>query len=99
MNDVKRANAGDDEGRADRRDLMGKTEMRGADLRRDLRLAVHLLELWRLCGKSSCRRARACRGDARRCCDMLLGWSAALELKDKRVGFQDAMRLLRGPST
>jgi hypothetical protein len=40
--------------------------MHAADLTSDLHLAAQLLELWRLCGKSRCRRARACRGDARR---------------------------------
>lgn len=59
--------------------------MHAADLTSELHLAAQLLELWRLCGKSRCRRARACRGDARRCCEALAGWSEILSRKDKRV--------------
>ena len=62
----------------------------------DLQRGAELLELWRLCRKSSCRRARACRGDARACCEMLVDWSGALSLKDKRVGFAGAIERLRG---
>ena len=58
--------------------LMAKTEMRAADLSRDLHLTAELLELWRLCGKSRCRRARACRGDAPVCCERLAAWSEVL---------------------
>jgi hypothetical protein len=64
----------------------------------DLERAAKLFELWRLCRKSHCRRARACRGDARACCEMLLDWSEALSLKDKRVGFEEAMERLRNES-
>ena len=60
----------------------------------DVQHAAELLELWRLCRKSSCRRARACRGDTRACCEMLVDWSEALSLKDKRLGFADAMERL-----
>jgi hypothetical protein len=61
----------------------------------DLQRAAELFELWRLCRKSRCRRARACRGDAWACCEMLVDWSEALSLKDKRVGFMEAMERLR----
>jgi hypothetical protein len=61
----------------------------------NLQRAAQVRELWRLCCKSSCRRAHACRGDARACCEMLADWSEALSLKDKRVGFADAMERLR----
>jgi hypothetical protein len=61
----------------------------------ELQRAADLLELWRLCCKSRCRRARACRGDARACCERLVDWSETLSLKDKRVGFQKAMEGLR----
>jgi hypothetical protein len=74
---------------------MDKTAMRAADVSRDLRLAAELLEIWRLCGKSCCRRARACRGDARRCCEMLADWSEALSMRDKQVSFAEAMERLR----
>ena len=71
--------------------------MHAADASRDLQLAAQLLELWRLCGKSRCRRARACRGDTRRCCEALVDWSEALSMKDKRVSFAEAMKRLREP--
>lgn len=61
----------------------------------DLQRAAELLELWRVCRKSPCRRARACRGEVRACCEMLVDWSEALSLKDKRVGFAEAMQRLR----
>ncbi len=73
---------------------MNRTAMRAADVRRDLQLAAELLELWRLCRKSRCLRARACRGDERRCCEMLADWSEALSFKDKRVSFAEALERL-----
>ena len=63
----------------------------------DLQRAAQVLELWRLCRKSRCRRARACRGEARACCEMLMDWSEALSLKDKGVGFAEAIERLREP--
>jgi hypothetical protein len=77
---------------------MAETDMRGAAVRRDLHLAAELLEMWRLCGKSHCRRARACRGDTSRCCGMLADWYEVLKLKDKRVSFAEAMWRLREQS-
>lgn len=74
---------------------MKQVETPIADITRDLQLAAQLLELWRLCGKSCCRRARACRGDPRRCCGAVADWSEALSLKDKRVSFAEAMARLR----
>ncbi len=64
----------------------------------DLELAAELLELWGLCRKSQCRRARSCRGEARICCDMLMDWSEELQLKSKRVGFAEAIERLRKES-
>jgi hypothetical protein len=61
----------------------------------DLQSAAEVLELWRLCRKSQCRRARACRGDARECCERLAHWAEVLSMKDKRVGFAEALRRLR----
>jgi hypothetical protein len=61
----------------------------------DLERAAELFELWRLCRKSHCRRAQTCRGEARACCEMLVDWSDALSMKDKRVGFAEAMQRLR----
>jgi hypothetical protein len=64
----------------------------------DLQHAAELFELWRLCRKAQCRRARACRGGERVCCEMLVDWSEALSLKDKRVSFEEAMERLRDES-
>ncbi|MGB6969557.1 MAG: hypothetical protein WBD76_09885 [Methyloceanibacter sp.] len=61
----------------------------------DLERAAQLFELWRLCRKSNCRRARGCRGDARACCESLTEWSEALSLRDKRIGFAEALKRLR----
>ncbi|MGB6948921.1 MAG: hypothetical protein WBD84_06930 [Methyloceanibacter sp.] len=61
----------------------------------DLERAAQLFELWRLCRKSNCRRARGCRGDARACCESLTEWSEALSLWDKRIGFAEALKRLR----
>jgi hypothetical protein len=36
-------------------------------IRESARLIADMFCLWRLCAKPSCRRARACRGDARGC--------------------------------
>lgn len=40
-------------------------------LRESARLVSDLYCLWRMCGKPLCRRARACRGDARKCLNAL----------------------------
>jgi hypothetical protein len=61
----------------------------------DLQHAAEVFELWRLCRKSSCRRSRTCRGEARSCCKMLMDWAEELSLKDKRVGFEQALERLR----
>jgi hypothetical protein len=61
----------------------------------DLHRAAALFELWRLCRKSRCKRAHACRGDARACCETLLAWSERLALRDKSVNFATAMQRLR----
>ena len=80
---------------AQRTDEGLEPEEREADVTTDLQRAAELFELWRLCRKSQCRRARACRGEARVCCEMLVDWSEALALKDKRVSFVEALRRLR----
>ena len=69
-----------------------------ANSKTDLQRATEQFELWRLCRKSQCRRARACRGEARACCEMLTDWSEALSLKDKRVNFVEAIERLRDES-
>ena len=66
-----------------------------ANTKADLPLAARLLELWRLCGKTACRRARDCRGDPRRCCEALAEWSEMLATKDKTSSFEQCMDELR----
>jgi hypothetical protein len=63
----------------------------------ELERAAELIELWRLCRRSRCQRARACRGEPRVCCAMLVDWSEALSLKDKRVSFAAAIKRLGEP--
>jgi hypothetical protein len=74
---------------------MKETANRAADPPRDFQLAAQLLELWRLCGKSRCRRARTCRGDARVCCQTLVDWAEVFQLKPKNVSFAQALQRLR----
>jgi hypothetical protein len=74
---------------------MRKTTVSVADSRTDFELAAQLLELWRVCRKSSCRRARSCCGDARACCDMAVDWEEEFRLKPKNVSFAEALRRLR----
>ena len=81
-----------------REERLERTERHAARASGDLQLAAQLLELWRLCGKSRCRRARACRGGARRCSEALADWSEALSMKNKRVSFAEAMERLREQS-
>ncbi len=49
-----------------------------------LRFAADRVCAWRICGDSACLRARACRGDALRCADLMGGWLAAIE-EEQRV--------------
>lgn len=69
----------------------------------ELRDWGNLLCLWRLCAKPACSRARACRGDARRCFPRqfhllpqgVQGWFASLaEFQENGVPFDDAMEEL-----
>ena len=85
----RRVEPGDDEGL--------EPEEREANVTTDLEHAAELMEIWRLCRKSRCKRARSCCGDARACCERLVDWSVALSFKDKRVGFDEAMQRLREP--
>ena len=66
-----------------------------AEADEDLLLAARLLELWRLCGKTACRRARDCRGDPRSCCETVADWAESFSTKDKRMSFEEAMERLR----
>jgi hypothetical protein len=63
------------------------------------RLLSNLMDLWALCDRNACRRARACRGDSRACipyCGPLVPedakeWAIELfECKRKGLSFDDA---------
>ena len=66
---------------------------------KDWRALSDLLRIWALCGRSACRKTRACRGDSRDCiprCGPLVPedvrvWVAALmECKRDGLSFDDA---------
>lgn len=66
---------------------------------KDWRALSNLLRIWALCGRSACRKSRACRGDSRQCvprCGALVPedvrvWVAALiECKRDGLSFEDA---------
>jgi hypothetical protein len=72
-------------------------------MRGELRCWSDLFCLWRLCARPACRRARACRGDARRCFPSNLrllpegvqGWFNGLgRLQSEGLPFDDAMEEL-----
>jgi hypothetical protein len=74
-------------------------EMRLPGSAKDWRTLSDLLNIWGLCGRSACKRARACHGDSRRCiprCSPLVPedariWVAALmECKREGLCFDDA---------
>jgi hypothetical protein len=44
------------------------------------RLYAARLQIWRLCGKASCRRAQACRGNPRLCGLALADWAEEVKL-------------------
>ena len=48
------------------------------------RLYAERLQLWRLCGNASCRRARCCRGDPFRCCRRFADWAEAVKASAQR---------------
>jgi hypothetical protein len=48
-----------------------------------LRFGADRICLWRLCGKAGCLRARACRGDARRCAGRVRDWLEALDAEKR----------------
>ena len=76
---------------------MRKAETYTGEPETDLLLVARLLELWRLCGKTACRRARDCRGDPQRCCEALAEWSEMLATKDKTSSFEQQLQRLRSP--
>ena len=50
-----------------------------ATLEDGARLYAERLQVWRLCGNTSCLRARACRGDTLRCCRRFADWAEAVK--------------------
>ena len=48
------------------------------------RLYAQRLQVWRLCGNASCRRARYCRGDPFRCCRRFADWAEAVKAAAQR---------------
>ena len=49
-----------------------------------LRLYAKRLQIWRLCCKTACLRARACRGDLERCGERIGDWIDAVKLAADR---------------
>ena len=54
-----------------------------ADMERALRFAADRIALFHLCGDRGCVRAKACRGDVRRCSSLAERWLAAIEAEIK----------------
>ena len=63
-------------------------------LEHDCEGAAQQWEVWRMCQKPRCRRARACRGNARRCRTMYVEWSEALALKESQANVSEVRRAL-----
>jgi hypothetical protein len=60
----------------------------------DVEAAAERFELWRMCSKPRCRRARACRGDARRCGERYVDWSEARALRESQADLSEVKRAL-----
>jgi hypothetical protein len=65
------------------------------DMEHDFEGAAQRWEVWRMCQKPRCRRARACRGDALRCCKMYVDWSEALARRDREADMTEVWRALK----
>ena len=48
------------------------------------RLYAGRLQVWRLCGNATCRRARACRDDPLHCCRRFADWAEAVKEAGQR---------------
>jgi hypothetical protein len=63
-----------------------------------LRFGADRICLWRLCRKTPCVRARACRGDARVCAGLVRDWLDLLDTEKRaRRSFADIERPLATP--
>jgi hypothetical protein len=60
----------------------------------DLESAARRFQLWRMCHRLPCHRARACRGDTLRCCKKFVDWSEALVAADRGVDMSRVWRAL-----
>ena len=54
-------------------------QMSRADMERALRFGADRIALFHLCGDRACTRAKACRGDVRRCSELAETWLQAIE--------------------
>jgi hypothetical protein len=86
---------------------MTKTDNSAADTEfdRTTRGWGNVLKIWRLCGNAACRRARACRGNPRRCAprnypllpEGVRGWFETLIVaKEAGVSFEEVRDRLEG---
>ena len=53
-------------------------------MERTMRFGADRICLWCLCSDPRCRRARACRGDVRRCAGLMADWLTAID-EEKRA--------------
>ena len=60
----------------------------------DSERSARRFQLWRVCHKSQCRRARACRGDVLECCNRFVDWAEHLVAADKDVDMSRIYRAL-----
>ena len=82
-----------------------ETELKALTPEDFYRVYAERLQVWRLCGNASCRRARACRGRPRLCGpanypllpDGVRGWFEMLaEAKEEGLSFEEARAWLDG---
>ena len=60
------------------------TELKDLTPEDGCRLYAERLQVWRLYGVASCRRARCCRGDPLRCCRRCADWAEAVKESGQR---------------
>ena len=69
-----------------------------AAMERTLRFGADRICLWCLCGDAKCARAKACRGDVRRCAALITQWLEALDAAQfARPSFAEIERALATP--
>jgi hypothetical protein len=61
-----------------------ETELKQLSPEDGYRLYAGRLQLWRLCDRTSCRRARVCSGDPFRCCRDFAAWAEAVKAAGQR---------------